>query len=58
MHGFFINFTRAPITRITCFAVDRSVPPRVELGGSLEFPTDVVLPGLLWNFGPALLDDR
>lgn len=54
----FKNFTHVPVTRITCFVVDRFALLRVELGGSLGFPTGVGLPGLLWNFGPALLDDR
>jgi len=46
------------VTRITCFAAGRSVPPTAGLGDSSVFPAGVGPPGHLWCFGPAPLDDR
>jgi len=46
------------VTRITCFASGRSVPPTAALGDSLGFPTGAGPPGHLWRSGPAPLGDR
>jgi len=46
------------VTRITCFAAGRSVPPTAALGDSSGFPTDVGPTGHLECSGPAPLGDR
>lgn len=46
------------VTRITCFAAGRSVPPTAVLGGSSRFPTGVGPPGRLWSSGPTPLVGR